>query len=277
MPPLYALALAGFFPSSRSCALEPRDAHGADYLASLLTRYPTSLYPILALLLQTRVYALEDEGGAENSLNAGLSHLGWSPEERNRREVDSDQVASLDIASGSIDVYRLNNIIHQSQGRQEVLREAARVVRPGGLLLLTDNTAGWVESIWTVRLARAMGRHLLAARLIQDKLKSSHQRLVPDADWWTTHLPEPWALVAVRPFFSRDAMTCASLFESLNFKLGGAGPEWLTGRVVRNPILRSVYRWLLEALGRTLVRADARLVERSGATSLMVILRRRPS
>lgn len=271
MPGLYATALLALAPRSqrRSELLwEPPDG----YLEELWSRYPTSLYPILTLMLQSRVYAMEDSGLEGKSLNIGLSLLGWTAlEGRPSGHLDP---AALALPADSVDVYRLNNVIHQTDRRAMVVDEAARVLRPGGLLLLTDNTAGWLDSIWTIRLARLLGRHALAQRLANDKLRSSRQNLVPDTVWWRDHIDGRWEFVSATPFFSRDAMTVASLFESLNFKQGGPAPDWLTKRVLKYSWLKRAYRRLIVRLARDLMELDDLWTERSGATSLLVVLRR---
>ncbi len=271
MPGLYSAALLALAPRTRKrveLLWEPPDG----YLEELWSRYPTRLYPILTLMLQSRVYAAEDDGSKWESLNVGTSSLGWSPPEG--RLSDQLDPAALALPADSVDVYRLNNVVHQSDRRSPVMEEAARVLRPGGLLLLTDNTAGWLDSIWTIRLAEGLGRHALARRLANDKLASSRQNLVPGAAWWREHIDDRWEFVSATPFFSRDAMTVASLFESLNFKQGGPAPDWLTRRALKCSWLKRAYRRLIIALTRELLELDDLWTERSGSTSLLVVLRR---
>lgn len=274
MLPLYAAALAAIelarlFESRRTEHLV--DAHALD---DLVSAYPTSLYPTLSLLLQSGAYQAEARDGLENRLDIGMA---GPLKDETALTLPPSQATELPLASASLDLYRLNNVVHQTEQRHQVLREAARVVRPGGLLQVTDNTVGWVDATWTVRLARALGREALAQRLIQHKLASSHQRLVRDSRWWEQAAGEEWDVVTVRPFFSQLGMTMASLFESLNFKQGGPGPDWLTRKVTENRLLRPVYRFLLGSLARGIARQDANWVQSSGATSLMVVLQRRGS
>ncbi|MCA9792531.1 MAG: methyltransferase domain-containing protein [Candidatus Eremiobacteraeota bacterium] len=270
MPWLYAAIWLVLLPLRRRGKNPPN-------LENLLGEYPTSLYPILALLLERRLYEETAPPQCNSSLNYGIEPLRWQPAESQamRGEQLTDDLASLPLETASVDLYRLNNIIHQREDRQTVLTEAARVVRPGGLLQLTDNTAEWVESNWTVWLARKLGKHQLADRLRDDKLRSTNQILVPSLDWWA-QLDDPnWELVEATPFFSCLSFRLSSLFESLNFKQGGPAPVWLESRVTRFAPVRGLYRALIGDIAKTLQHRDQELVDKGGSSFLFVTLRRR--
>lgn len=271
MPLLYGAALLLVRPGSKSGGEEPEEE-----LDELLDLYPTSLFPTLTLALESRLFRQTVSTLDGASLNVGLEEVAFRPQEPGSVSAVAEQTSRLPFPDGSLAVYRLNNTIHQIPDREAVLIEAARVLRPGGTLQVTDNTRAWVESIWTIRLARTLGKHGLAARLLQDKLKSSGQHLAPGAGWWARNLnPEHWELESVRPFFSTTAMTIASVFESLNFKQGGTSPEWLSRRVVRNPGLRLIYRKMLTALTLRLIASDPDRTDSDGGTFLLVTARRR--
>lgn len=271
MPLLYGAARAVLGPAARE-----RNPEILQELEPLLQVYSTSLFPVLTLALEARLFRQACPPGLERSLNIGMDQVPWKVPESCRVSLPASQAPCLPLPSASVEIYRLNNTIHQAPDRRPLLEEAARVLCPGGLLQVVDNSRAWVEAIWTVRLARALRRGALAERLIQDKLKSSGQNLVPEVRWWTRGLdPRQWELVSVQPFFSTTAMTVASIFESLNFKQGGTSPEWISRRVRKSFWLRPLYHTLLSSLGQALIESDAARTAARGGTSLLVTARRR--
>ncbi len=141
MLPLYAVALAC---SGVARLFQPRSAQSsadldASALDDLVTAYPTSLYPTLSVLLQANAYQAEAGDRFESRLDIGLS---GPYEDQTALTLQPWQASSLPLGSASLDRYRLNNVIHQTEQRYQVLQEAARVLRPGGLLQVTDNTVG---------------------------------------------------------------------------------------------------------------------------------------
>lgn len=271
MPWLYGAALLWLWPLRKKAR-----GGGGPQLDALLETYPTCLFPTLSLALESIAYSQLPGQPGERSLNIGFSEVSWQPPEQTSLSGTAAQAANLDIPDASLDHYRLNNVIHQVQDRFAVLDEAARVVKSGGYLQLTDNTRGWVDAIWLIKAARRLGKVALAQRLVEDKLKSSGQNLVPCAGWWTENPRlDQWEVVEARPFFSASSMTVASVFESLNFKQGGTSPDWLAGRIVRNRFLRPLYRALVRNLSHSLVELDPELTARSEGVFLLVTLRRK--
>lgn len=121
----------------------------------------------------------------------------------------------------SLETVLMNNLIHHLPSRETFLKEAFRVLRPGGRLVLTENTLGWGLFTWEQALLRRLRLASLADRVLDWKLELFAQTLLVDTEYYEK-LGNTLGFRVTRKvdFFSRSAMSLASLIEFLQLKQG---------------------------------------------------------
>jgi len=293
MPVLYALSW--LWLQSRKSHRKPIE--GASELIEVnLAPYASSLYPVLALTLQ-RQHFLSASEAPQPCFDLGLACTGQPWLHPDKPSLAGEMTASrllafsdsdsgprlavvdpehLPFADESLGTYRMNNVFQRYTHRNGPLDEAYRVLRPGGLLHLSDVTRNWAESMWPAWLADQLGLLKLKRQLIRGKLLDTQEVLIPEPDWWRTEVSTArWELLDLRPFLGTTSLRLSSLFESLNFKQGGPSPIWIEEKLRKNLWLAKLYRALLLPLAQLLVELDESETERSGGAFVMVTLRKR--
>ncbi|MBT9585401.1 methyltransferase domain-containing protein [bacterium] len=294
MPLLYGLAWAVLRARApRRCR---PNAQAARLIEMAMAPYSSSLYPVLALALERQHFMVDSEP-PRPCFDLGLTATGgpWlCPQEhslagettaaRLRHLVGSDQAhrlavvdpEALPFADESLGTYRMNNVIQRYLNRRGPLDEAFRVLKPGGIVQISDVTSGWVESMWPTWLAGRLGLQKLKRQLIRGKLQDTQEVLAPGPHWWAENLcTERWELLALRPFFSQPSLRLASLFESMNFKQGGPSPIWIEEKLRRHGWLARLYRGLIRGLAQLLMELDDQFTRACGGAFVMVTLRKR--
>lgn len=183
---------------------------------------------------------------------------------------------AIPLPANSLQGYIMNNLMHHLPDRKKALDEAYRVMRPGGIFAITDNTYGWVKSIWHIWLAGKLGLKGLQKRLIAAKLENSTQALIEDGEWWRAQAePDKWEVLELKPIYSNPAYTLTSLFESLTYKQGGLVPAPILRRILRIPGSRWIINKCLPPIIDTLLAHDQEWCEKFGATFVFVALRKK--
>jgi SAM-dependent methyltransferase len=177
--------------------------------------------------------------------------------DRAYRRVIAGDAQSLPFEAASLNSVLCNSVIEHIPDDVAVVRECGRVLRPGGVLLLTTPSVYFHEFLHGVRIARATNDELAAQAYIAGidaRLQHLHYRSISD---WTAILGEAGLKLASSSYYLPQRVT--TFWDRLDnwFNrpiLGRARWQWLkSGRLRRivpprlwarlyEPFLRQVYR-----------------------------------
>lgn len=127
----------------------------------------------------------------------------------------------IPLPDNSIGTVVMNNLIHHLPNRTLMLKEALRVLKPGGKFIFTDNTMGWGVFTWEQILLKRLHLYSLAEKVLKFKLTLFAQRLLVDKDYYEKKSNElNFKILKKINCVSKTSMYLSSLFEFLNLKQG---------------------------------------------------------
>ncbi len=100
--------------------------------------------------------------------------------------IDEGSVLELPYAAASFDFVTCVDVVHQFEEPADAYREAARVLKPGGVLVVNEPAHRW---LWSYHDARVGGRHRFARRELDALLRGAGMRPLYGTYWNCLALP----------------------------------------------------------------------------------------
>ncbi len=241
-------------------------------------RYPAQA-PSLEIGIGDGVFAaaLRARTGAPLSLGTDLIYetLASARVRAVHETVFVSDAQDIPAPAASLSTVLMNNLMHHLPDRERATAEALRVLRPGGLFLITDNLAGWNEFMWEYRLLRRLLPAPWLRAYGRRKLWFLAQTLLVSPAYWADVAARgDWEVVEITPLVSRTAMTVGSVFEFLNLKFGQPTRPALR-RLIGGGALARRLTGTMARIVETLIDMDEQLCEEEGAAFVFVALRKR--
>lgn len=169
----------------------------------------------------------------------------------------------------------MNNLMHHLPSRKKVLDEVARILKPGGKFIFTDNLYGWVGYTFDSRLLRFFRLDFIARKLEAFKMHLFAQKLLTSSKYWDEAVKESQMEVLVnRDFVSRKAMIISSIFEYLNLLQGQPTRESMK-LLLKIGFLGRFIKRKFESIIRYLIINENRLIKDADGAFLFVVLRKK--
>ena len=208
-------------------------------------------------------------GGGAIGTDPDLAALAAAGRRRGHRALAAADGSRLPLSSGSIGTVVANSVLEHIPALGETLAECARVLRPGGRLVITAPSDRFTPLLGGVSLPRAIGLEGWGARYGRWLNRRSRHHHLLSIDQWTELLESAGLTVSsASSYFPRGAHRA---FEALHF-LGSPALLFrrLTGRWIpwRNPVT-------LLLAGRLLAR-HCDLVAVDGGAYVFLVAERRP-
>jgi len=162
------------------------------------------------------------------------------------------EAQEIPLPDNCLETVLMLNLMHHLPSRKRAMGEAARVLKPGGKFIFTDNLYGWVQYTFDSRILRFFHLDFIAKKIENFKLNLFAQKLLISPAYWEEAVKgTQMEVVANQPFVSRRAMTIGSIFEYFNLLQGQPTREsmkfWLKIKFI-NSYIQKLFHIIIEDL-----------------------------